>query len=183
MGIEILTALSLGATAVGGVTSAIGAAQQGKAAQEAANYQAQVAANNSALAAQQATEVRRQGQEALAEQGRKAAQRLGATRAALGAAGVDVNSGTALDVQEGTAEIGRLDQLRVWSQAVNKAFEADVQSTNYANEGTLTRMKGKSAASAGNIGVATSLLGAASNFSSKWAGFSRTGAVPSWGDE
>lgn len=183
MGIETMVALSLATTAVGGVTSAIGQAQQGKAAQEAANYQAQVAANNSALEAQRAAEIRRQGQEALAEQGRKSAQKLGSVRAALGAAGVDVNSGTALDVQEGSAEIGRLDSLRVWSQAVNKAFEADVQSTNYANEGTLTRMKGKSASAAGNIGAATSLLGAASSFSSKWAGFSRTGAVPTWGDE
>lgn len=182
MGIETLAALSLATTVVGGVTSAIGQQQQGAAAQQAANYQAQVAANNAELARRQAQEIRSQGQENLIEQGRKVAARMGSQRAALAAAGVDLNSGTAQDDAESVATVGRLDELRILGQATQKAFEADTQAVNYLNESNLTRMKGKSAAQAGNIAAFGSLVSAAGSFSSKWSGMSRTGAIPSWGE-
>lgn len=137
-------------------------------------YQAQVASNN-------ADAVRKQGEAAAAEQQRQNAARLGQQRAVFAANGLDPNSGSALTIQEDSAEAGGLD-------VANTRYNAGLRALGLNQEADMYRQAGANAVTAGKINAATasmqadsaalsgygSLLSGVSQFSSRWDTFSKT---------
>ena len=119
---------------------------------EQGNYQKGVAEYNARLAENEAEETRRAGVEAENEQRRKTAELISRQRAQLGAANVDLGSGSALQLQEDAATLGEADALRIRSN-VGEQFDA-LQSS-----ATLTRSQGEFAQSAGQMSAVGSLLG------------------------
>lgn len=77
------------------------------------------------------------------EQRQQTGQVLGAQRAAFAANGVDVNSGSAGQVQNDTAALGELDALTLVNNAAREAYGYQVQAMDQRQQGKLAKYKGK----------------------------------------
>src|SRR5678815_675005 len=94
-----LPAIALAATAVSAGISAYGAYQQGQAGEAAGKYQAQVAKNNAIIAEQNAQFELQKGERESEAQNYKTRALLGHQKAGQAASGIDVNTGSPLDVR------------------------------------------------------------------------------------
>lgn len=168
-------ALGIGTTLAGGVLGAQGAMQSAAATQQMYNYQAGVARINSQIDLQNADYARQQGEIQAQQYGQKAAQQLGAIRTVQAASGVDVNTGTAAQVQESQKKVAGVDIGMIRQNAAKTAYDYDVKSTMDLNQSTLDTMAGVNAIAAGKIQAETSILGAVSSVSSKWLQASQMG--------
>lgn len=146
-------------TAASTAMSALGSIQQGKAAQASANYNAQVQQNNAAIATQNATLAGREGAANAEREQMKTRANVGAIKAAQGANGIDVNSGSAVDVRSGAAEAGLLNAITVRSNAAREAYGYQTQASSATGQAELDKAQGKNAAKAGYINAAGTFLG------------------------
>jgi hypothetical protein len=133
-----LAAVGAVAAVVSTAVSVVGAIQQGNAASAAAQanaqqaaYQAQIARNNQIIANQQAEHETEVGQEQAARKSQEGAAKQALTRAGLAASGVDVNTGSAKDVQVSERELNKLDAETVLSNAQEKAYGYRSQAANF----------------------------------------------------
>jgi hypothetical protein len=144
-----LTGALLALTAANTIQSAVGQRRQGE-------YQAGVADLNAGLADQQAKDAIGRGaeSEALSRQGTR--QLIGAQRAALGASGVDLESGSALDLQKDAAGLGELDALHIRNNAAREARGYKIDALNY-------RSRAETARTTSRNGATSTLLTGAAN--------------------
>jgi hypothetical protein len=164
---EIAT-LSLAAGLLGTGVSAIGSIQQGNAARDAAEYQEVVDRNNSILGIRAANDARARGAEAEQTQRRKNAAVLSRQRVAFASRGVELDSGSPLDILGDTAQFGELDALTVRENADREARGSEAQARNFRASGDLARMRGESAASAGVTSAFSTALSGGSSVASNW---------------
>lgn len=137
------------------VMSAVSSVQQGNAAKSAGRYNAREAEN-------EATRTRNKGTEEENKQRQRVSALASRQRAALGASGVDIDSGSAAAIQEDTKLFGEVDALRIRTNFQDRAGSLD-------RGAELTRAQGDSAQRAGQFKAAGSLLSAAgAGVSSKW---------------
>lgn len=167
--------VGLGATLAGGVLGAFGANKQGESQQQMYNYKAQVAKINADIDRQNAAWARTKGEVEATQYGMKAAQQRGAIRAAQGASNIDVNSGSAVDVQRSQEAIKDIDMKQIRSNAAKVAYDYETKATMDENQSSLDTMAGKFAKEAGEIKAAESILGTVSSVSSKWQQGKSTG--------
>lgn len=177
MGIETLAIAGLAASAGSGIIGAAGASQTASANEAAYNYKAQVAKNNSiiaernAVAAQQAGAVKGQTNDL------KTRNLMASQLVAQASSGLDVGSGTAPLVRQSAEDIGHLDTLTILNNAAKQSSGYRSQGMNFQAEAGLDTASAANAKTAGQFGVATSLLGGASSFADKWAGYSNKGIL------
>ena len=119
--------------------------RQGKFQKGVAKYNARVSEN-------EAKETRRAGVEAENIQREKTAKLLAKQRAQLGAANVDLSTGSALQLQEETETLGEADALRIRSNFEGRAGALETGAG-------LTRAQGSFAQTAGVTRAAGTLLG------------------------
>jgi hypothetical protein len=167
--------IGMGATLAGGITSAIGAQTTAAATQQSYNYQAGVAKLNSTIDLQNADYARSQGETTAMQYGLQAGQRAANIKVAQAASGLDVNSGSAKDVQTSQRTITGIDTAQIRSNAAKTAYDYDVKSTADLNQSTLDVMAGNNAITAGNIQAASSILGSVGSVASKWTQGSQAG--------
>lgn len=160
----VMPILSLAATVGGGIISGIGAQQQAQAQANAANYNAAVARNA-------ATFAREQGEVNAQANDRKTAAMIGRQRAAYAAGGLDVNSGSPLDIQADTADFGRLNSLTIRNNAERQAY-------GYQANANLDDASAKNYESAGDTALAGSLIGTVGSVGSKWSAYQQEGIDP-----
>ena len=145
-----LTLMSAIGTGVGAVTSAVGAAQQGKAAQNLANYNAQIAQND-AIAARQKAEFDATAQE------RKARLFAGTQRASMAATG-----GELLDMQDVvdmSAEEAELENLAI-RYGGDMGYRAGQQRADISRfEGSVAKQKAQGKAVGSLLTGASSVAG------------------------
>jgi hypothetical protein len=153
--------LALAATAVSGVVAAGGAVMQGQAQAKQAKYQSAVERNNATIAGWQATDAQQRGQIEEQRQRLATARLRGAQRAGMAANGIEIDSGSPLDVLMDTAQLGELDALTIRSNAEREAYGFRSQSGNLMAQAGLTQMAGRSAQTAGYIGAGSTLLSTA----------------------
>ncbi|NOV24158.1 hypothetical protein E5S69_11610 [Cupriavidus necator] len=141
----------LGAT--GAVSSANAQAASAQSAQNAAEY-------NAAASAQRATVAFQQGNANEEAQRRQAALQLGKQRAATAQSGVDLASGSALDLYQQSATNAELD-------ALNIRYGAQLQAQGYQQQSTLDSLSAqqagnnaRSAMTAGYLNAGASALSA-----------------------
>lgn len=159
------------ALAIGGAAiSAIGAITGGIANKNNASYQATVAANNATIAQQNATYAEQAGVAATENEGRKGAAAQGKLKTTQAASGVDVNTGTAVDVQTGERETNQLDTETVMSNAELKAYGYRTQATGFEAESALDEAKANQALPGAALSATGGLLSSASSLPSKWSG-------------
>lgn len=105
----------------------------------AANYQAQVASNNRTIAQQNAGYSAAASSVRTEEQGEKSAAQLGHVRTGLATNNIDVNSGSAADVQTSQRRIGALDTASVAGQGARQVYGYETQASNYQAQANLDR--------------------------------------------
>lgn len=163
-----ISSAGLGLTAAGGVVGAIGSIFGGQAQQKMYDYQAAIAKQNAQIAKQNSDYAIQKGEQQAQNYGLQAAQRQGQIVVAQAASGLDVNSGSAKQVQESQQKITSMDLEQIRSNAAKTAYDYDVQSVNFSSQAQLDVLAGENASAAGGIGAMSTLLGSAASVSSKW---------------
>lgn len=134
---EAITIATIAATVVSGAYQAKGQYEQGK-------YQAKVSKNNAIIKNQLAADALNRGRVAEDNKRMQVAQAKAMQRAQFGASGVDVNLGSASDIQADTAMIGELDALTIRNNAEREAYGFRVGASNDEAQSVLNKKKGKS---------------------------------------
>lgn len=127
---------------------ALGKIQEGRAAKQAADY-------NATIARQNAETTKQQTQAALEKQDRERRLRLGANIAASGASGVGMESFG--DIMASSAMQEELDMLTLESEGLLKARD-------YEAQGNLYKAEGSNAMSQAIIGAGSSVLGGVNKY-------------------
>lgn len=166
---------SMAAAAAGATVSAVGARNQGIAAQQQAAYQAAVARNNEVLAESAARDAKAKGDVLEQQKRQQIAQQEGMVRAVAGASGFDENSGSPLRIQESVAQVGEEDAQIIRNNAAREAYGYRTQGMNYAAQAGLDEAEGRNAATAGNLGAFSSIIGGASSVASRWSQYNQAG--------
>lgn len=178
--ISIPTALAVAslATAAVGTVVAVSSAEQAASAQSAAaKYNAQVAANNATIANQNSQWAVQAGEAKVEQQGLKNRAVAGAIKANEAASNVDVNSGSAVDVQSSAAELGELDAINIRSDAARTAYGYEAQGTSFTAQSQLDEFTASNDLTAGNYAAASSFLGGASTGTANYLKFQQSGAL------
>lgn len=157
-------AISLGATVGGAVMSAGAMVQQGKVAEATAR-------NNATMAEYAAQDARRRGEEEAAAIQRKGASLKSAQRVSLASRGLDLQYGTASDLQD---QVDFFTQSDVATTRTNAAREA----WNYRAQGQQRLAQGRADSLNSLYGAAGSLLGGAGQVADKWYRYNRGGLGP-----
>jgi hypothetical protein len=170
-----MAVVSLAGTALSAGVGAIGAEKQAAAQQASANYQAQVARNNQTIAEQNARLATQTATVNAQNTDMQTRMTLGRELAAASASGLESTTGSPVDVRTGTGEVGRLTSLEDIQKGNLTAYGYQTQATGFGATAGLERAQAGFAGQAGTIGAATSILGGASSFATKWAGFQDRG--------
>ena len=160
--------VGLAATGAGAITSAIGAGAKGAADSAMYGYQSGMALLRKQIDLQNADYERNVGEVQAQQSGEKTAQEIGQTKAVQGAGNVDVNRGSAQLVRSTQLDIGQQNEGIIRSNAAHRAYGYDVQAATDQAQSDIYGMASQTAKTAGDIGVATSILGGAASVSSKW---------------
>ena len=148
------------------ILSAGGSISGGQAQQNAYNLNAQ-------LEEQQGEIARGQSFTSAEQIGQKVQQTLGAQRAAYGAAGIDIGTGSPLEVMADSARRGELARMATLFQG--KATQEQAQS-----QAAIDRYSGKAAKKAGLIHAGTTLLTAGAKIADPSSGGSSQFQMPNW---
>ncbi len=175
MGIETLAIGSLAASAGSGILGAFGASTTAAANADAYNYKAAVANNNAIIAKRNADQATAAGGIAGQNNDLKSKNLAGQQLVAQASNGLDVGSGTNVNVRDSAANLGHLDTLTILANAAKNSAGFKAQGANFTAEGVLDTKAAENAKTAGEFDVAKSLLGGASSFSDKWVGYSNKG--------
>jgi len=175
MGLETIAIASLASAVIGGALSGVGSLASSHAQANAANYQAEVAKNNAKLAAWKAGQATKVGEQDLYNLGQQRRQRMGAIIAGEAAQGVDVNSGSALEVQQSEDILGQSEAQQLSERTGREVYGYRTQGVSYENEAQLEEYKSQQASEAGIFDVGTSLLGTASSVGGKYLDWQSVG--------
>lgn len=152
---------------IGAGISAAGSLVGGISQANAADYQAQIAANNAKIAEQNAAHAAQAGEQQAADASQKGAANLGAIKAAIAANGLDVNSGSALDVEKSARSTSQLNTLRTENNAQQQVYGYRSQASNYEAQAELDRSEEGPDVLGGVLGGAGSLFSNASAIGTK----------------
>lgn len=177
MGIETMAAVSLGSAVLGSGVSALGAGKTAEANEAAYNYKAQVAANNAQIAEMNAREAVRSGATQGQNNDLKVRNQVGQQLVTQASNGLDVNSGSNVEVRQSAIDLGHLDTLTIINNAAKKAVGYKNQAGQFTAEGQLDKMAAANAETEGELNIAKSLIGGASSVSDKWLSYSAKGII------
>ena len=113
-------------------------------------YQEAIQNHNAQVSEYQAEDAAKRGGFAAEQQANKVNQIEGAQRAAIGASGIQSDTGTVGEVLGQTAKYGALDEAQIRSNALREAWGYRQQGENYRMQGELDRASGDNMA-AGSI--------------------------------
>lgn len=170
-----MTLISLGTTALGSGLQAKSASDSAQASARAGYYQAGVSMLNAQIAQQNAEYASVKGEGDAMRYGMKARQTRGEIIAGQSASGLDVNSGSAVDVRRGFDTVTKMDTDQIRQDAARVAYNYRTQSQQYTTDAINSIRGAKSAERAGGMGVLASIIGGASSVSSKWLEASKMG--------
>lgn len=143
----------LAATAVYGAYSA----------DQAGEAQEKLSRRNASMIEASAADSLARGEEEVLATKRRIRRTIGSQRAGFAAQGVDVGTGSALDIQNESRELGEVDIAQVRKNAFREAWNLNTQAAN-------TRLAGTYARRASRNQVAGTLLGGVGQASSYWDG-------------
>jgi hypothetical protein len=166
------TTMMIGSMVAGAGSSIMGGIGQQNAlgAQAASSrYQAQVAENNRLIAEQNARYATMAGAGNAQAQDFQTRAQLGTARAAQGASGIDVGSGSPVEVRDSISQLGRLKTLEEIQKADLSAYGYRTQGTEFGAQAGLARMQAESAEAAKGPAMLGTILGTAASVGGKWA--------------
>lgn len=127
------------------VIMAAAAAFQGYSQYQQGKFEEGVSKYNARQAENEAARVRNKGVEEENKRRRMTAELIGSQRASAGAFGVDVDSGSVLQLQEDTSLLGEVDALRIRSNFEDQAKGLDDQAELERARGRNARKQGRNA--------------------------------------
>ncbi len=151
----------IGAASLG--MSALGSIAQGQQQSASAKYNAQIAENNAKIAAQNATFAGEEGAVNTEIAQQKTRSNVADIKVAQAANGVNVNTGSAVDVRASAAELGELNAMNIRSNAARQAYGYQTQAASDKAQAALDRQEASYDKSAGLIKGATTLIGGAAS--------------------
>lgn len=110
---------------------------------EQGKYLDSVSKVNAGISRQAAADALERGSLEADEQRKQTQQVIGSQRAAYASGGIDVNTGTAGQVQSDTAALGELDALTIMNNAAREAYGYEVQAIDQRQQGKLAKYQGK----------------------------------------
>lgn len=140
-----MAAIPIGMALVGGMMGAQSANQQG-------DFQSGLLTQNAAFKNQAATETEMAGDTAADWQRVRTGQAVGTQRTAQAANGIDVNSGSAAQLQDDTSMLGELDALTIQNNAAREAYGYRVQAGQDMKNARQALTNAKSAATGSILG-------------------------------
>jgi hypothetical protein len=149
-----------------GAVSAYGTLMQGQAASSAANAQAAAEEQNARIADEQARDSMRRGAYDELKLRRQMSILQGQQRSALAASGVEVDTGSPLELQEASRREGDQDAAVIRFNAEREAWGHQVQAVNSRNAASAASASGRNAMTGALIGAGTSLLSTAGEYGS-----------------
>lgn len=152
----------------GAAMSAYAQYQQGQAAKKVGEYNKAVSDVNAELARRAARDAENTGKVDAQKQQTYTEGAIARARAAAAARGVDVNTGSALNVQQDIGAAGKQDENTIRINARREALGFYSQANDFTSRGQLAQFEGNSAANAANISAAGTLISSAGSVGSKW---------------
>lgn len=134
-----------GPAAIPIVTTLVGTGLQMRAQAQNASFQQDIANRNAQQASLAAQDAVARGEVAVQNQRNRVAGIMGSQRAAIGASGVQNDTGTTGDVLTQTATLGELDAQTIRANALREAWGYKVQGTNFKLQSQLDQMEGQNA--------------------------------------
>lgn len=128
------------AEGIQGLSSMGNAFSQSQAIQAQAAFQKQQYDTNATLADMQSQDAINRGDKQAQLIKTKTSQMISSQRAAMGAQGVEVNSGSNMQIQEDTASIGALDALTAKNNAWREAWGYKMQASQYRGAGAMASL-------------------------------------------
>lgn len=160
--------IGIGSNIFGGFFSGMGAGKQAAAQSQQFKYEASIARLRNQIDIQNAGYALQEGELQASQYGMQAAQRMGQIKAAQGASGLDVNSGSPQQVQQSQKLITGIDLDTIRTNAAKTAYSFDVQGAFDTAQANLYDMASADALKAGMINGFSSAIGTAGSVSSKW---------------
>jgi len=136
----------------GGMMGAQNARQQGA-------FQGAMAEQNAAYKEAAAQDAEKRGAVEADRYRRQVGQLIGSQRTGFAANGIDVNSGTAADIQDDTAAFGEFDALTIANNAAREAWGYRVGAQNDLMNGRMAQSNARSAATGSILGGVGSAFG------------------------
>ncbi len=144
-----------------GSLQAAGAVQQGFASSAAAGYNQKIQQQNAQIATQNAGWAGAEGDQQVGMAGLKAKQEMGAVKTGEAANNVDVNSGSAKQVQKSVAKMSMLNEMNIRTNAAQRAYGFENQAVNAEEQAKLYGMERKSDQTGGILKGVGALVGSA----------------------
>ena len=110
------------------------------------DYSSTIANSNAAMAKLKASQTLQAGDMATSRQNLKTQAAVGSARAAGGASGIDVNSGSSAMVQSGIQTAGAIDEATIRNNAARAAWGYDVQASQDTFQGQFSQLTAKAKA-------------------------------------
>lgn len=152
--------------------------QEGKAQEQYYTYQAKQDEKNAKIAENNALRERQAGIEDARQQRIKTLQAIGSQQTAMAKNGIDVTSGSAVDLIEDTRAMGELDALNILTNSERTAQNYLQQADNFTSQSYLNQLAGKNAYKTGiynsigsgisGIGSSMQGLGNLNKVNNKW---------------
>lgn len=177
----VLSVASIAASVAGGVMQYSAQKQAGAAQSNALRYEADVAQNNSVIQEKLAKDAIERGKTDEQMHRIKIGQLKSQQINAFAKNGVEVDSGSPLDVLSDTAMIGELEALTIRNNAERDAYGYRVQGMNYSASAANNRTAASTARSSANTSAMTSVLSSTANVADKWYGYKASGAFKNAG--
>lgn len=131
---------SMGLSAISAITGAI---MQSSAMRAAGDYQASIAATNAKIAGIQEKQALEAGDVEASRQNLKTQATIGAIKAAQGASGTDVASGSSAIVRSGVAGAGAIDELTIRNNAARRAWGFQTEALEDTFKGQFAQLTAK----------------------------------------
>jgi hypothetical protein len=156
----------VGIMAVSSAVSAYGAYKQSQAQKQSAQFNSDVAKQNQRVAGVQARQAGEQGQAREDAYNAKLRTLMGTQTTQLAGTGVDVSSGSALDIRADTAGLGARDISTIRGDTVNSVWQARLAGASAADQSKLYQFQADTTSPW--LAATTSALGSASSIGSSW---------------
>ena len=108
---------------------------QAKAYEMQGDYQRRMGELNAKLSEAQADDALKRGEKAVVQHKKQVKKLIGAQRTSLAAQGVELDSGSALDIQEESAQLGQIDALTIRNNAWREAWGFRTQALTHSAQG------------------------------------------------
>ena len=159
----------------GGVTSAIGGYFSAATQKATLKGQAAIADTNARIAELGAQSILNQGQQQVGALTLKAGQLKSSQRAAMAANGIDLGTGSAVEIQASTDIMKEIDANTLTTNAVRSAWGYRTQAVNFENEALTKRATAGAISPFGS--AAGSLLGSAGSVAGSWYSLNKVKAL------